>query len=465
MNLSDYKFPGVPKPFEHQVETTKFIVENDRCFVWNDIGTGKSWSAVWASDILMDAGEVDSIIIVAPLSTLQIVWQRTWFHLNHGADIQVLKGSADYRKVLLGRAAGLSGKRVSIINPDALHIIQDDPAIADYQMIIVDESAMFRNAKARRVKALNKICSKMKRVVMMTGSPCPEAPTDVWATARIIVPDRVPRYFGQFRDLTMRKISMFKWVALPDAQEKISAMLDGKVIRYTRDECIDLPESQHHTVELEPSKQQKQMIQEMKRAAVTMYEDNTVHAANEAVVISKILQIASGAVKFADGDEKGVIEVDAKNKFDALEEILEASTQPVIVFCPYRAAIDRIAKIFSDEKRYTVQVVTGDTKPADRMQAFDALQSGLIKLLIAHPQAISHGLTLTNSNVICWWTPVYSHETYEQANGRITRPGQTRNQYIIHLTCSDLERKVLKKLEAKQHLQGSLLEYLQRSTI
>lgn len=117
---------------------------------------------------------------------------------------------------------------------------------------------------------------------MMTGSPCPEAPTDVWATARIIVPDRVPRFFGQFRDLTMRKISMFKWVALPDAQEKISAMLDGKVIRYTRDEYIDLSESQHHTVELEPSKQQKQMITEMRKAAVTMYEENTVGRGCEA---------------------------------------------------------------------------------------------------------------------------------------------------------------------------------------
>ena len=463
-DLSAYPFNGVPKPFSHQIETTMFVLERDRCFVWNDLGTGKTWSAVWAIDILMQLGEVRNALIVAPLSTLEIVWLRTFFHLNSNQEVQVLRGTADQRRQRL-YPLYQNKPAVRIVNPDALHIIQDSDALSEYDMILVDESAMFRNAKARRVKALNKICSKMKRVVMMTGSPCPEAPTDVWATARIIVPDRVPRYFGAFRDLTMRKISMFKWVALPDAQEKISAMLDGKVIRYTRDECIDLPESQHHTVELEPSKQQKQMISEMRKAAVTMYEENTVHAANEAVVISKILQIASGAVKYADGDEKGVIPVDCKAKFDALEEILEASTQPVIVFCPYRAAIDRIAKIFSDEKRYTVQVVTGDTKPADRMQAFDALQSGLVKLLVAHPQAIAHGITLTNSNIICWWTPVYSHETYEQANGRITRPGQTRNQYIIHLTCSDLERKVLKKLEAKQQLQGSLLEYLQRSTI
>lgn len=462
MNLSDYKFPGVPKPFDHQIETTEFIVDRKRCFVFNDIGTGKTWSAVWAIDYLMQIGEVRNALIVAPLSTLEIVWQRTFFHLNNlKIDVQVLKGTTDKRNAMLVRSYHFH--KVSIINPDALHIIADNPYLSEYDMILVDESAMFRNAKARRVKALGKLCARMKRVVMMTGSPCPEAPTDVWATARIICPERVPRFFGAFRDQTMRKISQFKWIALPDAQEKISNMLSGSVIRFTRDECINLPELQHHTVELEPSKQQKQMIAEMRKAAVTMLGDNTVHAANEAVVISKILQIASGAVKYAHNDDKGVIFVDAKAKFDALDDILEASAQPVIVFCPYRAAIDQIIQFFSNEKRYTVSVVTGDTKPSDRMQAFDALQSGMIRLLVAHPQAMSHGITLTNSNVVCWWTPVYSHEIYEQANGRITRPGQTRSQYIIHLTCSALERKVLAKLESKSKLQGTLLEYLQRS--
>src|ERR1044072_3470618 len=146
MALDNYTFRGVPKPFKHQIETTRFIVENERCFVFNDIGTGKTWSAVWAVDYLRDF-DVKNIVIVAPLSTLDIVWRRTFFYLDASLDVQVLKGSAVYKKVLLDRNIGLSGCKISVINPDSLHVIEDAENI---DLIIVDESAMFRNAKARR---------------------------------------------------------------------------------------------------------------------------------------------------------------------------------------------------------------------------------------------------------------------------------------------------------------------------
>src|SRR5690606_38101575 len=132
-----------------------------------------------------------------------------------------------------------------------------------------------------------------------------------------------------------------------------------------------------------------------RRFAVAMFEEGDVTAANEAVVVSKILQVASGAVKHSEG----VNEIDCASKFDALDEILEASTQPVIIYAPYRAAIDRIEKHL-DGKKVAYSVVYGGVSTDDRRQAFDALQSGLIRVLIAHPQAIAHGLTLTNSNVI-----------------------------------------------------------------
>ena len=458
-DLSQYPFKGVPKPFAHQIETTQFILDRKRCFVWNDLGTGKSWSAVWSVDYLRDIGEVSGVLIVAPLSTLEIVWQRTFFYLDAGLDVKVLKGTSARKIEILNRQLPLGKFKVSIVNPDSLHVIED--AIKDYQMIICDESAMFRNMKARRTKALTKIAGKVDRVVCMTGSPMPEAPTDIYATARIICPDRVPKYFGQFRDLTMRKISVFKWAALPNAQETITNRLKDYVIRYRRDECIDLPESQSFTYETDPTPTQKKAISEMRKAAIAMFEDGNVTAPNEAVVISKILQICSGAVKYTNEDkEPAVKEIDCKTKFDALKEILDASEQPVIIYAPYTAAIKRLANFFADSVSY--RVVDGSTPVEKRKEAFDGLQSGLVRVLIAHPQAMSHGLTLTNSNVIIWWTPIYSNEIYEQANGRIVRPGQTRKTYFIHLVCSALERKVLERLKSKAKLQGTLLEYLQR---
>lgn len=459
MTLDNYHFRGVPKPFDHQVATTQFIVDTPRCFVFNDIGSGKTWSAVWAIDYL----RVKHVLIVAPLSTLEIVWKRTFFYLDPSIDVEILRGSATKRKDLLNRPRGLSAYKVSIINPDALHIIAD--SIEDVDMVVVDESAMFRNSKSRRVRSLTAICKDIPRVVCMTGSPCPEAPTDIWATARIICPERVSRWFGKFRDLVMRKVSQFKWVALPDAQETVSKLLEGFHIRFRREDCIDLPPSHHAEIEVEASAQQKKLIHHIRKEAVAMVESGAIYAANEAIVVSKILQIASGAVRFSREDGQiDIVEIDCTPKFAALADIIESSTQPIILFAPFTAVIDKISKWLTS-KSIPHSAVTGATPPSQRLTAFDSLQSGLIRLLVAHPAAMSHGITLTNSNIVVWWTPLYSHEIYEQANGRVVRPGQTRDTYFVHLVCTALESRVLRKLESKAAMQGTLLDYLQRSEL
>lgn len=460
MKLQDYPYRGVPKPFAHQVETMNFVAETPRCFVLDDIGTGKTWSVTWAIHWLMLNTIITNVLIVAPLSTMEIVWLRTFFHLDASIDVAVLKGTAAKRKFLLGRP-GMN--KVSIINPDALHIIADDPAMKMYGMIVVDESAMFRNAKSRRVKALQRMCKDIPRVVMMTGSPCPEAPTDIWATAKIVCEHRVPKYFGAFRDLTMKKITEFKWIATRDAQEVVATLLKGFTIRHRREDCIDLPPSQTLQYEVPMSPLQTEVIRELKKSCVAMLEDGAITAVNEAVVRQKILQVTSGCVKYKDDDGNDqVLDCDASGKYVALAELLEFSTQPILIFSQFTGVIRQIEAWLADNK-IPHAMIDGSVNGAKRLEAFDNLQSGMTRVLVAHPSAMAHGITLTNSNIIVWWAPIDSQEISEQANGRIVRPGQTRNTYFVYLTCSALESKILNNLDSKQSLQGVLLDYLQNA--
>ena len=48
-----YKWPMANpdhKPFKHQVETSEFLIKNPKCFVLNDMGVGKTLSALWSAD-------------------------------------------------------------------------------------------------------------------------------------------------------------------------------------------------------------------------------------------------------------------------------------------------------------------------------------------------------------------------------------------------------------------------------
>ena len=54
--LHYYDWPGRFTPFDHQKRTASFLTMTQRGLVLNDIGTGKTQSALWATDFLMSQG-------------------------------------------------------------------------------------------------------------------------------------------------------------------------------------------------------------------------------------------------------------------------------------------------------------------------------------------------------------------------------------------------------------------------
>ena len=69
-----YDWPGKFTPMEHQIETAAFLTMHRRAFCFNDPGTGKTLSALWAADYLMKKKEVRRILILCPLSIMHSAW-------------------------------------------------------------------------------------------------------------------------------------------------------------------------------------------------------------------------------------------------------------------------------------------------------------------------------------------------------------------------------------------------------
>jgi SNF2 family DNA or RNA helicase len=107
-------------------------------------------------------------------------------------------------------------------------------------------------------------------------------------------------------------------------------------------------------------------------------------------------------------------------------------------------------------------VVHGDV--GKRETIFNAFQNTTqYKVLLAHPQCVHHGLTLTAATTIIWYSPVASLDIYEQANARIRRVGQKHKQLFLHLQSSQIERKVYQMLRNKQRTQDAFLEMIKTS--
>jgi SNF2 family DNA or RNA helicase len=453
-----YAFPKVSgrhNPFAAQIETASFLSMHSRAFCLNGMGTGKTNSALWAYDYMRRTKIVNKVLVVCPLSTMERTWADSVFNTFSHLDAVVLHGTREKRIKLLKEDV-----HVYIINIDGLATIKDELAKRpDIDLIVVDELALARNSSTDRWKMLNTICNKQgsRRVWGMTGSPTPNAPTDAWAQCKLITPDNtgVPKYFGAFRDRVMRQLTQFKWISRPEANDVIHQMMQP-AIRFSLDDCTDLPEQIFITREVEMTVEQKKAYKDMLSKLATEYAGGQILAVNEAVKANKLIQIGCGVAYGTDGVE---VVIPSKPRMDVLKEIIEESEGKVIVFVPLTGALEHVAAEL--RKDWSVEIVHGETSKNQRDQIFSDFQRGLDpRVLVANAATMSHGLTLTAATTIVWYAPVHSNEIYEQACARVRRPGQTKTTVIVHIAGSDVERRVYKRLQDKQSMQGLLLDMM-----
>ena len=463
-----YKWPR-PSHWQvmlHQRHMAEHFVYNKRAFNFSHMGTGKTASTIWATDYLMTVGQIKRVLVVCPKSVLH-VWADELFALTPHRSAEIASAGSKRGSILSDTLL-----EYVVVNPDALKDHSETIVRSGFDAVVVDEQTYFKTWSSARTKALRYIQTKVPRLWMMSGSPMPQSPEDMYPPGRFICDtdegSTFPKTLTGFREKTMICVNRGKfqeWKPRPGAVEMVAKMIGDKAIRYTLDECVDLPDTSYTTLKVDPTPAQKKAYDQLVKEGLSMVDDyGAIKAMNEAVVMTKCLQVAMGAVKFTHivTNNDGVWEVDCQPKLDALEDILTEADGPVIVFCPFIAPLNYIQQ-WLDKEKITYTRVDGDTAQTARAQAFGAVQAGEVKVLLANPSAMAHGVTLTTSNQIVWWGLPYSRETYEQANARIVRTGQKRKTHITHLTCLPVESKVLDALQRKGELQGLLMSLIDKN--
>jgi SNF2 family DNA or RNA helicase len=227
-------------------------------------------------------------------------------------------------------------------------------------------------------------------------------------------------------------------------------------IRFSLDDCTDLPEQIHISRDAQMSEEQKKAYVEMLSSLKTEYEGGELLAVNEAVKANKLVQIACGV---AYGKEGETIVLPSADRINVLKEIIEESEGKVIVFVPLTGVLEELA--FELGQQWEVATVHGGTSKTHRDDIFHDFQTKKTPhVLIANPATMSHGLTLTAATTIVWYAPVHSNDIYEQACARVRRPGQKRTTVIAHIAASEVERRIYQRLKTKQKMQGLLLDMM-----
>ena len=440
-------------PYPHQRAGIDWIIKRPACALLWGMGTGKTVTTLTAVDrLLHDLMEDGPVLVIAPKRVAENTWSKEaekWEHLQHLRVSRVM-GTVKQRLDALAAPADLY-----VINREnVVWLVETAGKRWPFPIVIIDELSSFKNAQAKRWKALRRVRGRIRRIVGLTGTPRPNGLEDLWPEMYLLDQgERLGKTLGAFRNryLVPEKMNghiVYSYRPREGAEAEVYDRLADLCMSIRKEEVLQLPGQIYEDVVLTAPpallKQYKQF--ERDKVLECLDADGEIVAGSAATLTGKLLQFANGSVYDLEGHAHHIHDV----KLDALEEMLEAAGgDPVLVLYAYQHDADRI--------RGRIPCRTLD-KPAD----IDAWNRGDIPVALAHPASIGHGLNLQEGgHIIIWYGLTWSLELYQQANERLNRPGQQHVCRIYHLILKGThDERVLQALSNKDEGQAAALEAL-----
>jgi hypothetical protein len=436
-------------PLPQQRLITQHILNNPEAAIFAGMGLGKTAATIDAIATLIADGDVNSVLIVAPLRVALLTWpgevgRYKNFDWLRVADLRCWEG----RQAWVHKAA-----HIYVINYEQLPALCDDDwgfslNIRGVEhlpnMIVWDELSKAKSSSSKRIKKFLPFRQIFKRHVGLTGTPVPNSYLELHPQIRLLDGGkRLGWSHTAFRNRYFESDYMgYKWNLQEGAKDKIEAKIADMAISLQVEEYLNLPPIEFVDEEVKLPADVFKNYRKLEKELLIQIANKEIIALTAAALVTKLLQFTSGAIY---DSEKEVAQVH-NEKTKALKEIVKFSQGGVLVAYHYKHERERI-----------LREVPGAVEFSEAAMA--DWNAGKIKVLIGHPQSIGHGLNLQHGgNTIVWYSLTYSRELFDQFNARLWRTGQTKNVTVYRLTVPfTVDEAVAEALRVKGDQQSLLL--------
>lgn len=441
---------------EYQSLIVSYIQDKKRCAVWSSMGTGKSVSTATALEDLTLTEDVYPILVIAPLRVARATWPQEyqkWNHLKHRRVVTIC-GALKDRQAALRMKADVYTVNFEQIEWLVEHLGDKWP----FRTVVVDEATKLKGFRlrqgTRRAKALARVAhTKIKRIILLTGTPSPNGLQDLWGQMWFVDRgDRLGRTYDAFKQRWFRASPTgFGVEATDQAQEQIQKALGDVCITIDAADWFDLKEPIVNVIKVDLPPAARVLYKNMEKQMFMDLEGSQVEALNAAAKTQKCLQICAGAAYVEGGPQWKKIH---DEKLNALEEILEeAAGMPVLVAYNFKSDLARLLARFPQGRHL-------DKKP----ETIDAWNAGEIPIMFAHPASAGHGLNLQDGgNILVFFSVNWNLEEHQQIierNGPVRQLQAGHNRPVFHhfiLAADTVDELVLERLQTKREVQDILL--------
>lgn len=441
----------------YQKRGVEFIKDNPFAGLFEDMGLGKTIQVLTASADLLGANKVQRILLVAPLRPAQGVWRqeaRKWQHTKH-LTFKMLTGDERQRLLAMNSKA-----QVHIINVDnlvwLLQVLKTRRKKHGwpYDMLVIDESSMFKTPKARRFASLRFQLKWFKRRVIATGTPAPKGLMDLWSQIFILdqgerLGQQVDRYRSRF--FSPSGFKGYSYEPDENAQEAITRLISPLILTLRAEDWLELPPTLKQEVYVDLPPKARAQYSKMEEEMFLELESGSTEALSAASLSSKCWQMANGFLYLEDDEGERTWQALHDQKLLALQEVVEGTGSNVLVAYWFKPDLARLKKLYP---RAPAIADCKNEKALAKLQ--DEWNAGKHPVMFVHPQGAGHGLNLQGGgNTIVFYSMLWGREFYAQVIERIgaARQVSTGRDHVMvkHIIARNTVDEVMLSTQRMRH--------------
>jgi SNF2 family DNA or RNA helicase len=469
-----YKFETEPYDHQREIFNDSWAVKNYALFL--EMGTGKTKLAVDTAGALYEAGQIDTVLVIAPKGVYANWTQKEIpIHLPERIKRSVLQWQPNFTKKYVKEIRKLATIHTAlhwlVMNVEAMSTKKGAAAAHKYlsmnphNLVIVDESTTVKNRKAQRTKNIVKAGELAKYRRILTGSPITKNPMDLYSQCAFLDDSLLgfkSYYAYQNRYAVVRSRSLgsraFQEIVGYRRLDELHDKLDRFSARVLKEDCLDLPDKIYQSREVTLTKEQTTAYKQMQELALAQLATGELSTtASVLTQIMRLQEICCGHLRTDDGD----IQPLPSKRMDEMLDVIDEMLGKVIIWATWVYDIEKIVETLRE--RYGPESAEGfyGATPQDaRQDIVDRFQDpdSDLRFFVGNPKTGGYGLTLTAATNMIYYNNGYDLETRIQSEDRAHRIGQEHHVlYVDLISPGTVDEKILKALRGKIDLAQEVL--------
>ena len=460
-----FKMPEGLKPWQHQLESfEKFKDAEAYAMLWT-MGVGKTLEAINILEYQMRRGRFTRVLILCP-SSISDAWKLELRRTLGETAINLCAHGSSKERIAALEANDKAGFRWVIANYEGLDGIRGalESWLKGSYAVCADESTWIKNARAIRSRLAVYFGAMAKTRIIMTGTPMPQGPHDIYGQYLFLDPSVFGRSFVTFRNGWMR-MGGYEGKQIIGLKHELKAAFNRKVYslgdRWTKEECLDLPPKVYETRHYDLSKEQRRVYDQLSAEWVAeMKTCKTPIAVSNGMTRSlRLAQCCTGFIGNREAGETAEHEVpDGDAKLKLLEEVLDECEGKAIIWCAWQR---NVRDVMTLAKRLGVKAVDYYGQTKDRVRSESQFRDDLdTRLFVGTAASGGAGLNLQGPDVktVVYYSQRYSVFERLQSEDRAHRGAIRHTVTVIDLVArKTVEEAIARSLREGRNLQESLL--------